>query len=33
MFLFKRSVIGPLAALTISVLVLILDAVLRTGTL
>jgi len=33
MFLFKRSIIGPLAALTISVLVLILDAVLRAGTL
>jgi len=33
MFVFKRSIIGPLAALTISVLVLILDAVLRAGTL
>ena len=29
MFIFKRSIIGPLAGLAVSVLVLILDALLR----
>lgn len=33
MFIFKRSIIGPLAALTVSVLVVILDALLSAGTL
>jgi len=33
MFVFKRPMIGPLSALTVSVLVVILDALLRPGTL
>jgi hypothetical protein len=33
MLVFKRPIIGPLAALTVSVLVVILDALLRPGTL
>jgi hypothetical protein len=33
MFVFERPIIGPLAALTVSVLVVLLDALLRPGTL
>ena len=33
MFIFKRSIIGPLAALAVSVLVLILDALSRAESL
>jgi len=33
MFIFKRSIIGPLAALAVSVLVVILDALLSAETL
>jgi hypothetical protein len=32
-FIFKRPIIGPLAALAVSVLVVILDALLRAQTL
>ena len=32
-FIFNRSIIGPLAALTVSVLIVVLDALLRAETL